>query len=115
MPHNRAVAVMLSAGERKRLKICARGARTAYRDWLRRRSCWLLPVAGPVYGSRQTCTSAWIRSASGGAGSLPAAWMAWRTPLPRSGRPPRISALERAAVVALAFQLPAATGVPLAR
>jgi hypothetical protein len=34
--------------------------------------------------------------------------------LPRSGRPRRISALERAAVVALACQLPAATGVPLA-
>ena len=35
--------------------------------------------------------------------------------LPRSGRPRQISALERAAVVALACQLPAATGVPLAR
>jgi len=35
--------------------------------------------------------------------------------LPWSGRPRRISALERAAVVALACQLPAATGVPLAR
>ena len=35
MPHNRAVAVMLSAGERKVLKKRARGARTAYRDWLR--------------------------------------------------------------------------------
>jgi transposase len=37
------------------------------------------------------------------------------TDLPRSGRPRRISALERAAVCALACQLPAATGVPLAR
>jgi transposase len=35
--------------------------------------------------------------------------------LPRSGRPRRISALERAAVIVLACQLPAATGVPLAR
>ncbi len=35
--------------------------------------------------------------------------------LPRSGRPRRISELERAAVCALACQLPAATGVPLAR
>jgi transposase len=35
--------------------------------------------------------------------------------LPRSGRPRRITELERAAVVALACQLPAATGVPLAR
>jgi Homeodomain-like domain len=35
--------------------------------------------------------------------------------LPRSGRPRRISELAGAAVVALACQLPAATGVPLSR
>ncbi|HSO51946.1 MAG TPA: IS630 family transposase [Actinomycetes bacterium] len=35
--------------------------------------------------------------------------------LPRTGRPRRITALERAAVVALACQLPASAGVPLAR
>ena len=35
--------------------------------------------------------------------------------LPRSGRPRRISELERAAVCALACQLPATTGLPLAR
>ena len=35
--------------------------------------------------------------------------------LPRSGRPRPISAAERAAVVALACQLPAVTGVPLSR
>ena len=35
--------------------------------------------------------------------------------LPRPGRPRRISAADRAAVVALACQLPAATGVPLGR
>ena len=35
--------------------------------------------------------------------------------LPRSGRPRRISELTRAAVVALACQLPAATGIPLSR
>ena len=37
------------------------------------------------------------------------------TDLPRSGRPRRISELTRAAVVALACQLPAATGIPLSR
>ena len=58
--------------------------------------------------------SVWIRSASGGAGS-PACRLDGLADLPRSGRPRRISALERAAVVALARQLPAATGVPLAR
>jgi transposase len=35
--------------------------------------------------------------------------------LPRAGRPRRISEADRAAVVALACQLPAATGVPLSR
>ena len=35
--------------------------------------------------------------------------------LPRAGRPRRISEPDRAAVVALACQLPATTGVPLAR
>jgi hypothetical protein len=35
--------------------------------------------------------------------------------LPRCGRPRRISELTRAAVVALACQLPAATGIPLSR
>lgn len=35
--------------------------------------------------------------------------------LPRSGRPPRFSALQRAQVKALACQLPATSGVPLSR
>ena len=41
--------------------------------------------------------------------------LAGLTDLPRPGRPRRISELTRAAVVALACQLPAATGVPLSR
>ena len=80
MPHTRAVPVVLSAGERKVLKKRARGARDrATGTGCGRRSCWLLPVAGPAPGSRRTCTSVWTRSASGGAGSPAAAWMAWRT------------------------------------
>ena len=35
MPQYRAVPVMLSAGERRTLTKRARGAKTAYRDWLR--------------------------------------------------------------------------------
>jgi Homeodomain-like domain len=43
-----------------------------------------------------------------------AAWgLAGLKDLSRSRRPRRISALDRATVVALACQLPAATGVPL--
>jgi hypothetical protein len=78
-------------------------------------SCWLLPAAGTTRGSPRTCGSPWIRCASGGAGSPAAAWTGWLADLPRSGRPRRISELTRAAVVALACQLPAATGIPLSR
>jgi alpha-glucuronidase len=48
-------------------------------------------------------------------GRFAARGMAGLEDLPRSGRPRRISEADRAAVVALACQLPAATGVPLAR
>ena len=51
--------------------------------------------------------------ASGGAGSPSAGWVGWLT-CPGRG-PRRIGELDRAAVVALACQLPAATGVPLGR
>src|ERR1019366_9430684 len=96
MPRYRAVPVLLSAGERKVLKKRARGAKTAYRDWLR---------AQIVLAAARGRASA--RIAARGLDGL--------ADLPRSGRPRRISALERAAVIALACQLPAATGVPLAR
>ena len=79
MPRYRAVPVMLSAGERKVLKKRARGAKTAYRDWLRAQIVLAAGRGRPVPGSRRTCTSVWTRSASGGAGSPAAAWMAWRT------------------------------------
>jgi transposase len=41
--------------------------------------------------------------------------LAGLTDLPRTGRPRRISELERAEVTALACRLPAETGEPLAR
>src|SRR6266567_1954882 len=114
MPHDRAVPVVLSAGERRALKTRARGAKTAYRDWLRaqivlaaargRASAW---IAADLHVSVDTVRKWRGRFAARGLDGL--------TDLPRSGRPRRISALERAAVVALACQLPAATGVPLAR
>ena len=65
-------------------------------------------------GSPVTWASARTPCASGGAGSPAAAWTGWLT-CPAPGRPRRISELTRAAVVALACQLPAATGVPLSR
>ncbi len=114
MPHNRAVAVMLSAGERKVLKKRARGAKTGYRDWLRAqivlaaaRGRASARIAADLHVSVDTVRKWRGRFAARGLDGL--------ADLPRSGRPRRISALERAAVVALACQLPAATGVPLAR
>jgi hypothetical protein len=48
-------------------------------------------------------------------GRFAARGLAGLADLPRCGRPRRIRELTRAAVVALACQLPAATGVPLSR
>jgi transposase len=114
MPQNRAVAVMLSAGERTRLKKRARGARTAYRDWLRAqivlaaaRGRASARIAADLHVSADTVRKWRGRFAARGLDGL--------ADLPRSGRPRRITALERAAICALACQLPAATGVPLAR
>jgi transposase len=114
MPQCRAVPVVLSAGERKVLKKRACGAKTAHRDWLRAqivlaaaRGRASARIAAGLHVSVDTVRKWRGRFAARGLDGL--------ADLPRSGRPRRISALERAAVVALACQLPAATGVPLAR
>jgi len=114
MPHYRAVAVTLTAAQRKTLKKRARGARTAYRDWLRAqivlaaaRGRASARIAADLHVSVDTVRKWRGRFAGRGLDGL--------TDLPRSGRPRRISALERAAICALACQLPAATGVPLSR
>jgi transposase len=114
MPQCRAVPVMLSAGDRKTLKKRARGARTAYRDWLRAqivlaaaRGRASARIAADLHVSVDTVRKWRGRFAARGLSGL--------KDLSRSGRPRRITALERAAMVALACQLPAATGVPLSR
>src|SRR6266516_4608143 len=114
MPQCRAVPVMLSAGERRALKKRVGGAKTAHRDWLRAqivlaaaRGRASARIAADLHISVDTVRKWRGRFAARGLDGL--------KDLPRSGRPRRISALERAAVVALACQLPAATGVPLAR
>jgi transposase len=110
----RAVRVMLTAAERKTLKKRARGAKAAYRDWLRAqivlaaaRGRASARIAAGLHVSVDTVRKWRGRFAARGLDGL--------TDLPRSGRPRRISALERAAICALACQLPAATGVPLSR
>jgi transposase len=114
MPHYRAVPVVLSAGERRTLKKRARGGKTAHRDWLRAqivltaaRGRASARIAADLHITVDTVRKWRGRFAARGLGGL--------KDLPRSGRPRRISALDRAAVIALACQLPAVTGVPLAR
>jgi transposase len=114
MPLLRAVPVMLSAGERRTLNKRVRGAKTAHRDRLRAQIVLAAArgrdnarIAADLRITVDTVRKWRGRFAGRGLGGL--------ADLPRSGRPRRISELTRAAVVALACQLPAATGVPLSR
>src|SRR5712691_1392115 len=114
MPLPCGVPVTLTAAERKTLKKRARGAKTPHRDRLRAQIVLTAAhghpnarIARDLGVSVDTARKWRARFAAWGLGGL--------KDLPRAGRPRRISELERAAVVALACQLPAATGVPLAR
>ena len=114
MPLLGAVPVMLSAGERRTLNTRVRGATTAYRDRLRAQIVLAAArgrpnarIAGGLGISVDTVRKWRGRFAARGLDGL--------TDRSRPGRPRRISAADRAAVVALACQLPAATGVPLGR
>ena len=111
-PH--AVPVTLTAAERKTLKIRARGAKTPHRDRLR---------AQIVLAAARGRANARIAADLGISEDTARKWrgrfadrgLAGLEDLPRAGRPRLISETARAAVVALACQLPAATGVPLGR
>jgi transposase len=114
MPLLRAVPVVLSAGERTTLKKRLRGAKTAHRDRLRAQI-----VLAAARGRDNARIAADLRitvdTVRKWRGRFAGRGLAGLADLPRSGRPRRISELTRAAVVALACQLPAATGVPLSR
>jgi transposase len=114
MPLHHAVPVTLTAAERKALKKRARGARTAHRDWLRAQIV-LAAACGRASARIAADLHVTVDTVRKWRGRFAARGLDGLTDLPRSGRPRRISALERAAICALACQLPAATGVPLAR
>jgi transposase len=110
----RAVAVTLSASERRTLRKRVRGAKTCWRDRLR---------AQVVLAAARGRPNARIAADLGVDESTVRKWrgrfaelrMAGLKDLSRSGRPRLIPEADRAAVVALACQLPADTGVPLSR
>jgi len=114
MPLPRAVPVTLTAAERTTLKTRARGAKTAHRDRLR-----ALIVLAAARGRDNARIAADLRvtvdTVRKWRGRFAVRGLDGLADLSRCGRPRRISELTRAAVVALACQLPAATGVPLSR
>jgi transposase len=109
-----AVPVTLTASERKTLKMRVRGAKTCWRDRLRAQVVLLAargrPNARIAAGLRVSIDT--VRKWRGRFAEL---GLAGLEDLPRSGRPRLIPEADRAAVVALACQLPADTGVPLSR
>src|ERR1700751_5630140 len=114
MPLLRAVPVVLSARERTALSKRVRGAKTAHRDRLR-----ALIVLAAARGRDNARIAAdlqiTVETVRKWRGPVAVRGLGGLADLPRPGRPRRIGELDRAAVVALACQLPAATGVPLSR
>ena len=114
MPARQAVPVTLTAAERKTLKMRVRGAKTPYRDRLRAQIV-LAAARGRDNARIAADLGISVDTARRWRGRFAGRGLEGLKDLPRSGRPRQISAAERAAVVALACQLPAATGVPLSR
>jgi transposase len=113
MPLLRAVPVMLSAGERRTLNKRVQGAKTACRDRLRAQIV-LAAARGHPNARVAAGLGISVDTVRKWRGRFAARGLDGLQDRPRAGRPRRISAADRAAVVALACQLPAATGVPLA-
>jgi transposase len=108
------VPVTLTASQRRALKSRVRGARTEWRDRLRAQIVLLAArgwpnarIAGRLEITGDTVRKWRGRFAGRGLDGL--------RDLARSGRPPSISTGDRAAIVALACQLPLKSGVPLSR
>ena len=111
MPLPGAVPVVLSAGERRTLKKRVRGAKTAWRDRLRAQIV-LAAARGHPNARIAAGLGISVDTVRKWRGRFAARGLDGLADRPRAGRPRQISAADRAAVVALACQLPAATGVP---
>ena len=109
-----AAPVTLTAAQRRTLKKRVRGTRTPWRDRLRAQI-----VLAAAMGRSNARIARDLRIGEDTArkwrGRFADRGLEGLGDLPRPGRPREISEADRAAVVALACQLPAATGVPLAR
>ena len=114
MPLPRAVPVTLTAAQRATLTTRAGGAKTAHRDRLRAQIV-LAAARGRDNARIAADLGITVDTVRKWRGRFAARGLDGLRDLHRSGRPRRISELTRAAVVALACQLPAATGVPLSR
>ena len=109
-----AVPVTLTAPERKTLKKRVRGAKTPWRDRVRAQ---VVLAAARGHGNARIAADlgAGVDMVRKWRGRFAALRLEGLRDLPRSGRPRLIPEGDRAAVVALACQLPADTGVPLSR
>jgi transposase len=109
-----AVPVALTASERKTLKKRVRGAKTPWRDRVRAQ---VVLAAARGHGNARIAADlgAGVDMVRKWRGRFAEVRLEGLRDLPRSGRPRQIPEGDRAAVVALACQLPADTGVPLSR
>lgn len=109
-----AAEVTLTASERKVLKMRVRGAKTHWRD---RQRAQIVLAADRGRGNARIARDLQCGedTARKWRGRFAESGLAGLKDLPRSGRRRRISEEDRAAIVALACQLPAETGVPLSR
>jgi transposase len=109
-----AVPVTLTASERKTLKKRVRGAKTPWRDRVRAQ---VVLAAARGHGNARIAADlgAGVDMVRKWRGRFAELRLEGLRDLPRSGRPRLIPEGDRAAVVALACQLPADTGVPLSR
>lgn len=109
-----AVPIVLSAAERHRLKQLARSYTLPHRLVLRA-SIVRLAAAGRTNASIADRLNVKVDTVRKWRARFAARRLDGLADAPRSGRPPRFSALQRAEVTALACQVPATSGVPLAR